>query len=88
MRRGISKYRKNLSKADYKVDYVISHSVPQFVGSPIYRYHEELPNQLTLYFDELTERLEYKKWFFGRYHNDSEINDKFELLYNKIERII
>lgn len=78
---------ENLKKADYKVDYVISHCAPQSVVNSIYTYHKEESNRLTLYFDELSKRLTFKKWYFGHYHNDKQIDDKFILLYDKIERI-
>ena len=77
----------NLEKTGYKVDYVITHCAPQSIVNSVYTYRREEPNELTKYFDVLMNRLTFKKWYFGHYHKDKDINNKFILLYDKIERI-
>ena len=50
---------KNLAAAGYKVDYVITHCAPQSVVDSIYTYQKEEPNRLTLWFDELKDKLDF-----------------------------
>ena len=39
---------------------------------------------LTNYLQKIEEKLEYKHWYFGHYHNDKCIDDKHTLLYYAI----
>ena len=39
---------------------------------------------LTNYFDELEEKLQYKKWYCGHYHEDFCIDNKHTILYYNI----
>ena len=76
----------NLAKVNYKVDYVISQRAPQSVVAFMYMGATK-SDKLTLWFEELQHRLDYKKWFFGHYHEDRKILDKYFLLYDQIVRI-
>lgn len=58
-----------LAAVDYKVDYVLTHDAP----SKLMDFAKVLPedlNALNDYFDHLLDVLQYKKWYFGRYHRD------------------
>ena len=73
----------NLEKANYKIDYIISHCCPtsiQFLISLGYFKSD----YLTDYFQKIMERCEFKKWYFGHYHDNRQINEKFTLLYEDI----
>lgn len=82
----IQNAENNLKKVDYKVDYVLSHCAPQSVVEYINPNSTE-PDRLTLWFEDLLKRLEFGKWFFGHYHEDRKILDKYILLYDQIVRI-
>ena len=43
---------------------------------------------LTEYFDEIAEKVSFQKWFFGHYHEDRQISEKYILLYKQIMKII
>lgn len=84
----------NLEKAGYRVDYVISHCgsnrlqkvSKQYydkVGLSIYYNHDIL----TDYFEELEDKLQYKKWFCGHYHKDVCIDEKHIILYHKFVQV-
>ena len=45
-------------------------------------------DKLTMYFEDLAIRLKYNKWFFGHYHEDRNIMGKFELLYDRVIKIV
>ena len=73
----------NLEKVNYKVDYIISHccptSVQALLGGGTYK-----KDYLTDYLQEISEKLEFKKWYFGHYHDYRQVNSQFVLLYEDI----
>ena len=83
----IQNAEKNLAKIDYKVDYVISHCAPQSIVSWLMGGYTQ-PDKLTMYFEDLALRLNFKNWFFGHYHDDRKIMSKYILLYDQIVRIL
>lgn len=83
----IQNAEKNLAKVDYKVDYVITHCAPQSIVAFLYMSHSE-PDKLTSYFEYLSHRLNFRNWFFGHYHEDKKVLDKYILLYDQIVRIL
>lgn len=82
----IKNAESNLKKVDYKVDYVLTHCAPQTVVAYMYMGTAE-SDKLTTWFEDLQQRLDFKKWFFGHYHEDKKILDKYILLYDQIVRI-
>ena len=77
----------NLAKVNYKVDYVITHCATQSIVALLYMSHSE-SDKLTLYFEDLSHRLKFRNWFFGHYHEDKKVLDKYILLYDQIIRIL
>lgn len=72
--------RDNLAKADYKVDYIITHTAPSETVYFLSTKHDlgikrndtcELP--LTSFLDEVCLKVEYKHWYFGHFHVDMEL---------------
>ena len=73
---------KNLEEVNYKVDYIISHCCPtniQTLLNPMYK-----KDILTDYLQEISEKCEFKKWYFGHYHENRQVNSEFVLLYEDI----
>lgn len=83
----IQNAEKNLAAVDFNVDYVISHCAPQSVVAYMYMGHSE-PDKLTAYFEDLSHRLNFRNWFFGHYHDDKKVLDKYILLYDQIVRTL
>ena len=77
---------ENLKKNNNKVDYIITHCCPYSVEREISNWFEK--NSLTSYFDFIKDNIEFSNWYFGHYHLDKIINDKFTCHYNSIERLI
>ncbi len=77
--------RRNLENHDYKVDFVITHchssSIQQQVGS------NHRADILTDYFEELHQKLEYERWYFGHYHQEKAVTKKDIVVYKSIIRI-
>lgn len=73
----------NLEKVHYKVDYVITHccssNLQQMLGNSKGMIFEA--DFLTDYLQNIEDKLEYKHWYFGHYHDDLSIDDKHTLLY-------
>lgn len=82
MNRGITE----LEKVDGKVDYVLTHCLPTGIASEIgwigKDYLMDYLQDLILDYD-----LEFKKWYCGHYHVNRNYGI-FEILYEKIERIV
>lgn len=77
---------KTLGERGYKVDYVITHCLPQEVCSML-GFRE--PDTITLYFNTLLRNgLKFTKWYCGHYHLNTQIMGKFNILYESIVRIV
>ena len=77
---------KTLEEHGNKVDYIITHCCPQSVAS-YFSQGRYKPDKLTKYFNRLSETVEFKKWFFGHYHNNRNVTANELLLWEQIIRI-
>ena len=79
MKKGIN----NIEKINNKVDYTISHccptSIQTLLSSGTYK-----KDYLTDYFQKIMDKCEFKKWYFGHYHDYRQVNSQFSLLYENI----
>lgn len=77
---------KNLEKVNNKVDYVITHCAPTSIqavlGGGAFKR-----DYLTDYLQEISEKIEFKKWYFGHYHGYKQVNDEYVLVYEDVVRI-
>lgn len=78
--------RKNLEANNWEVDFIITHctasSTQAIFSDGLYETDE-----LTGYLEEVKQKCQYKKWFFGHYHDNMAVTDKELLLYEQIIRI-
>ncbi|MGN1412585.1 MAG: metallophosphatase [Oscillospiraceae bacterium] len=73
---------ENLALNDNKVDYIITHTAPTDIVLQIRNINsDEL--ELNEYFMKIKENISFKKWFFGHFHQDKIIDERFILLYDK-----
>lgn len=75
--------RRNLEKNNWQVDLVVSHCCATSLQK-LFNEEEYLPDQLTDYFDTIRERLNYRFWLFGHYHENKQLTDKDYVLYEQI----
>ena len=76
-----------LNSVGFKVDYVISHCLPQEIAS-VFSMGLYKSDVLTLYFNGLLQRnLKFDHWFCGHYHIDRDIMGKFHILYENITTV-
>lgn len=75
--------RKNLAACEWKVDYIVSHCCPinvaNMLGMGIFN-----ADRLTDFLQEVSERCEFRHWYFGHYHDNRVIMGKYSLLYEQI----
>ena len=79
----------NLAKADFTVDYVITHCCATELQTAIVHYLNK-PSKadvLTDYFQILEGKLHYKHWYFGHYHYYLQADEKHTVLYNDIIKL-
>ncbi|MBQ9110524.1 MAG: metallophosphoesterase [Oscillospiraceae bacterium] len=76
--------RRSLEAAGWKVDYVVSHSLPQHMQEQMFNADEYEGSILTRYFDEIAERLDFGMWFSGHYHTSYLLAPQYCLLYHQI----
>ena len=78
---------KNLARYDNSVDYIVTHccstGTQDFIGKK--EYYE--PDRMTDYFEKIKNMVSYRKWFFGHYHENMNVNDKEILIYEQMIRI-
>lgn len=74
---------ENLDACGWKVDYVVSHccpsSVQDILSSGIFQQ-----DALTIFLEQLRNKLDFQYWFFGHYHADSMYCGRFILQYRNI----
>ena len=79
----------NLEKADFTVDYVITHCCATDLQTAIVHYLNK-PSKadvLTDYFQALEGKLHYKHWYFGHYHCCLQADEKHTVLYDDIFKL-
>lgn len=77
---------KTLKDNKNNIDFIVSHCAPSHVAASISAGTYK-PDMLTNYFETISQTVNFKKWFFGHYHNDIAVDDKYILLYDQIIRI-
>ena len=77
---------QNLEKHNNKIDFIITHCGATS-SIALYSMGSYKPDILTNYFEEIRQKVNFKKWFMGHYHDNYAINDKEIILYEQIVRI-
>ena len=73
----------NLEKVGNQVDVILSHCAPSSIQD-IFSGGFYKKDQLTDYLDQIRERCTFKRWFFGHYHENMEVGQKYVMLYEMI----
>ena len=75
---------RNLEAVGNKVDYVITHCAPDKTQDSMFEWHHYTHNKLTNYLEIVRQTIEFKDWYFGHYHDDRDIDNKFHCLYDNV----
>ena len=83
--------RTKLDEVGWKADCVITHTCSTRMLSPTL-YPDpgwERPDvdRLTEFLDELEDRLDYKRWYYGHFHRDGNPDKRHTVLYDRIVRL-
>lgn len=74
---------KNLEKNDNEVDYIITHCCATSIQNLLNQGKESTyePDVMTDYLEQIEKKVQYRKWYFGHYHENKRIDAKHTLLY-------
>ncbi len=75
----------SLVKHNFSVDYILSHTAPSEVAA--YMGYGELSDgevQLRKYLQRIADAAEFKAWYFGHFHEDTEVEDTFFCLFDEM----
>ena len=81
---------ENLSACGWKVDQVLSHTLPlkyvpaDRLASCMKSGNPDLSTERWL--EQLEQRMSYRRWSAGHWHADVRVNEKVEVLYRKYQR--
>lgn len=71
-----------LDRYKWSVDYVLTHCAPRSVQSMIAMWYENDP--LVSFLERVRVDLQFKRWYFGHYHIDRQLNEQFVALYDRV----
>ena len=75
----------NLEKADFQVDYILTHSGPREVVAAM-GYGEMSDDEVELrqYLQRVADNTDFVAWYFGHFHEDTEVEEMFYCLYDDL----
>ena len=76
---------KNLQSNSNFIEDIFSHCTSRSTQEKLKKGYEN--DELTSFFENVVEKIDYKKWFFGHYHEDAEIDEKHTALYDKVIKV-
>lgn len=74
---------KNLEKHGFKVDYIVSYEPPAKI-SEFLNLGKTDRSHVNTYFEEIREKTDFSRWFFGRHHINMLIPPKYQALFDSI----
>lgn len=75
--------RETLASLNQQVDYIITHSVAPTVNKFLDREQMQI-NLLLAFLNEISETVQFKRWYFGSCHLDKAIPPKYCAVYQEI----
>lgn len=73
---------KNIIKHGMRFDYVITHCAPTFAQKKMAPSYEV--NELTEFLEMIRKNITYNKWFFGHYHMDVDVDERFTAVFDDV----
>lgn len=82
---------KQLDKADWQVDVVLSHTTP-LKYEPVEVFlkfidQSQVDKSTEIWLDSIEERLQYEKWYCGHYHTEKKV-DKLEIMFENYDEFM
>jgi len=85
--RDINNCLDNLDIVDNNVDYILTHTCPESIGDLLELSFINVDSNMK-FFEQLTNSVKFKHWFFGHFHIDVRVNDKFTCVYKTVIQLI
>ena len=82
MKEGLNNLEANGNDVDFIVSHCCSSSTQAMFGGGLFT-----PDVLTDYLEQIRRTVKFKKWFFGHYHDNKNVNAEEILLYDQVIRI-
>jgi predicted phosphodiesterase len=73
----------SLQKYNYELDYIVSYEPPTII-TEFLALNKNVSENLSYYLDEINQKTDYERWFFGRHHIDKIIPPKYFALFNNV----
>lgn len=75
--------RRNLEKYNKKVDFILTHTMPEKISRQL--FNSETPDKTAHFLDEIISDVKYNMWFCGHYHRTAYIRTiNMLILFNKV----
>ncbi len=78
---------KTLKENSNRVDYIITHTAPREIIRRIGKYPDRNDMELTGFLEWIMYEVTFKKWYFGHWHTDRDIDAKFRALWFDVAAI-
>lgn len=78
---------QNLKECGGRVDYILTHTAPREIIRRIGYYPDPHDMELTGFLEWIMYDVEFKEWFFGHWHTDRRIGDKFRAVFRDVVSI-
>ena len=75
----------NLEKAGWQVDCILTHCCPTSVAAKLSSRYQ--PDRLTDFLEDVYQRCSFDYWFFGHYHDNQIIDERFILQWESISEL-
>lgn len=77
---------RNLERADFSVDYIITHCCPTSIQGMIDPHFKR--DSLTDFLEDIRVHTSFDHWLFGHYHDNRRFYTNFTLLYEQIVQVL
>ena len=77
----------NLEKNDYQVDLIISHTAPREILRRMGKYPDTHDLELTGFLEWIMYEVEFSHWYFGHWHDDWDIGEKFTTVWFEVHTV-
>lgn len=77
---------RTLDENNWSFDFIVTHCCPLSVQTA-FAGSSYMSDHLIDFFEEISKKCRFKRWFFGHYHDDRDVLDKYTLLYQQIIQI-
>jgi predicted phosphohydrolase len=82
---------ENLKKHNFNIDYILSHTAPIRIVEQVVKsldcYEHRVNDPVSKMLSDFEKDLNFKKWFFGHFHNNLDFEEKFFCSYARIIEI-